>query len=113
MIIDCRTEADFEVLLQASHQRPVLLFKHSTGCPISRGAWMRFEQFAEGNDRYDCRRVLILEDRPLSDLISNRTGLLHESPQVILFHGGSAVWNCARHAINEANLVRQLAKLLP
>ena len=113
MITDCRSEADFDTLLRASQQRPVLLFKHSTGCPVSRGAWMRFERFAENNDGYDCRRVLILEDRPLSDMISNQTGIPHESPQVILFNGGSAVWNCARHAINEANLTRQLAKLLP
>lgn len=44
------------------------------------------------------------EDRPLSLAVAERTGVRHESPQVICLVGGKAKWHLSHHAITAAAL---------
>ena len=104
MIYSCKNEADFRTLLSDSKERPVLLLKHSTRCPISAGARMRFEQYAEEHADIPCWQVLVVEDRPLSLQIAVTCGVHHQSPQVILFHEGQAAWHASHSAINARQL---------
>jgi bacillithiol system protein YtxJ len=48
--------------------------------------------------------VLVREDRPLSLAIAERTGVSHESPQVICLVGGQAVRHLSHYDINAAEL---------
>jgi bacillithiol system protein YtxJ len=50
------------------------------------------------------REIVVQEARPLSDLVARETGIRHESPQVILFRNGKAVWNASHHGITAENL---------
>ena len=45
--------------------------------------------------------------RPLSQLIAARSGVEHESPQVIIFRRGTPVWNASHQDITAAALARQ------
>ena len=47
---------------------------------------------------------MIQEARALSDLVARETGIRHESPQVILFRKGEAVWNTSHHGITAESL---------
>ena len=46
--------------------------------------------------------------RPLSQLIAARSGVEHESPQVIIFRRGAPVWNASHHDITTDALARNL-----
>ena len=49
MMNTIRTEQELESLLEASKERPVLIFKHSNACPISGRAHEEVSEFLEGN----------------------------------------------------------------
>jgi len=110
MIQECRTDEDFRQLLANSQNKAVFLFKHSTACPVSRGACNRMEEYAESESKAEFWQILVRENKELAHGIADQTGVEHKSPQVILFRNGKAVWDCSHHAINERNLGRQLNK---
>jgi len=106
MITSCRDENDFAQMLRDSAERPVLLFKHSTRCPISARAHAEFTRFAEDHPWIDCREVLAIEQRPLSHYIAGQTGVAHQSPQALLFFGGSVVWRVSHYDITAGALLK-------
>ena len=52
--------------------------------------------------------VLVQEDRPLSLVVAERTGVRHESPQVICLVGGRAAGRASHREITAATLSRML-----
>jgi bacillithiol system protein YtxJ len=71
--------------IEVSNKKPVVIFKHSTRCGISR---MVLNQF-QNNADFDEDTVLLLyldllSHRDISDEISNRFGIMHQSPQMII-----------------------------
>lgn len=44
------------------------------------------------------------EDRPLSLAVAERTGVTHESPQVILLSGGRPSWHVSHRGVTAAAL---------
>ena len=97
---------DAERLLARSHERPVLVFKHSVTCGISAGARRRFESFVAGRGEGDAVFALleVQHARPLSNALAEVTGVRHQSPQAILLRGGEAVWDASHGRITEAAL---------
>lgn len=104
MVKECKTVADLDEIIRISATQPVFLMKHSSRCPISAMVIGTFTQYAEKETRADFWRVWVIEDRPISNAISERTGIAHESPQVLLFHGGKSVWHESHWGITEAKL---------
>lgn len=100
MITDCKNENDFKNLLAKSKEKPQMLLKHSTSCPVSRTAMAEFRRLATTNGEADLSVVLVIETRPLSAWIAEQTGVTHESPQVILLRDGEAVWSASHHHID-------------
>ena len=78
----------FAALLKQSAEKPVVVFKHSTTCPISAGAY-------EEMTAVECavNIVTVQTAREVSDEIEVQTGIEHHSPQVIVLRNGKAVWN--------------------
>jgi bacillithiol system protein YtxJ len=56
-----------------------------------------------------CIEVLVREDRPLSLAIAERSGVAHQSPQVICFEGGKAVGHASHYDITVAGLKKMVA----
>jgi bacillithiol system protein YtxJ len=111
MIRNCQTSQDFYELLTNSHQKPVFLFKHSTRCPISRGRWKLFQDYAGVGGGAEFWRVLVIEDRPLSLQIARETGVTHQSPQAILFHRGEPVWHRSHGSITKEAMAEALEQV--
>lgn len=105
-IMDLHTQADLETLLAGAGETPVLIFKHSTTCPISAAAHSEFVTAARGGELDGARvgRVRVIEERPLSLAIAQRFGVVHQSPQALVIRGGRAVWNASHHAITRQAL---------
>src|SRR5215813_8539831 len=104
MIIDLRQDHDLEQLLDRSRTDPVLIFKHSTQCPISTQAYEEFIDFAEGVPHLICSAVLVIENRKLSNAIAERFGVRHESPQALLVKDGRVVWHASHWSITSDSL---------
>jgi bacillithiol system protein YtxJ len=104
MVIQLRQERDFEQLLERSKTDPVLIFKHSTQCPISAQACEEFTQFAESAGGLVCGLILVIENRNLSDAISEQLKVRHESPQAIVIKNGQATWHASHWSITADSL---------
>jgi bacillithiol system protein YtxJ len=89
-------------LLDNSRQRPIVVFKHSLACPISAAAYREMQKL-DG----EVVLVEVQNARQVSRELADRTGIRHESPQVIVFRNGKAVWNASHydvkaHAVTKA-----------
>lgn len=89
-------------LIVRSKKEPVAIFKHSTTCPISAGAYREMKDLPGEIALIEVQRA-----RSISDDIGARTGIAHESPQVIILRNGNAVWHASHwkvtsHAVLQA-----------
>jgi len=86
--------------IEVSNEKPVVIFKHSTRCGISRMVLNQFQNNAE----FDEDRVLLLyldllAHRDISDNISERFGILHQSPQMLILKDEEIVHHSSHSAI--------------
>ena len=81
-------------LLDRSRQQPVVLFKHDTTCSISAAAYQELAQLPD-----DITLVDGAEQNDLAQHIAARTGIAHQSPQVIVFDDGKPIWSASLHDI--------------
>jgi bacillithiol system protein YtxJ len=96
-------------LLIKSGDSPVLLFKHSTTCPISAKAKKELEHFAQQKRGVVIAIIHVIEDRAVSNAAEEKTGVRHESPQAILVKQGEVRWHASHYAITEASLAAAVA----
>lgn len=101
-----------DAVLGANAGASVLLFKHSTTCPISASAHRRVAVFAEQSPAAAERLYLIkvIESRPVSNEIAARFGVRHESPQILLVRDGVCSWSASHGAIEGATFTRALGE---
>lgn len=101
-------------VLEYSKENAVLLFKHSTTCPISANAYQELQQFSRTDAANDVKIaiVYVIEDRPVSNEIAEQLQIKHESPQAIFLKNGQVLWHASHWKITEDALVKakQLAK---
>jgi bacillithiol system protein YtxJ len=82
-------------LFLSSNDGPIILFKHSLTCPISSAAYHEMQKMNR-----DVALVVMQNAREASNEIERRTGIRHESPQVIVLRNGKPVWNTSHWSIN-------------
>lgn len=92
-----------DVLELEKQQTPFFIFKHSTQCPISAQAKSEFEEFIESYDA-DYVAIKVIEDRALSNEVERKTGIQHQSPQVILLQGEQVLWHDSHRNITAKEL---------
>lgn len=102
------TAEDFAKVRDLSSERPVMLLKHSTRCPVSALAHRQFSEYAEeaASRGVECAVVLVVEDRDLSRQIADDLSVPHQSPQAILLRGGRVTWDASHRAVTIATLRR-------
>lgn len=81
-------------IFQKSHEAPVLVFKHSTTCPISAAAYRQIEGVEA-----DVNIIVVQTARGISNEIANRTGIRHESPQAIVLKDGKPVYHASHYNV--------------
>lgn len=106
---DLVSEQSFFELIEISKQIPnqlFAIFKHSTRCSISNMALYRMEKssfFEKHNIHFHF--LDILQFRPLSNLIAQKIGVEHESPQMLLIKNGVCIAHTSHSNINENWLI--------
>lgn len=87
-----------EELFARSNDAPVVLFKHSTTCPISAHANRQMLRLSRAVSP-EVALVVVQSARAVSKEVAERTGVRHESPQVIVLRGGKSVWTASHYDI--------------
>jgi len=101
--------SEWENVLQQSKEKPVLLFKHSTTCPISAAAYSEFTSLETEVDAY---LVKVIESRPVSNEIESDLSIQHQSPQAFVISNEKSVWNASHWNITEKNITKALEEVL-
>lgn len=98
-----------EDIVKESAEAPVLIFKHSTRCSISRMALKSFErEYAIEEGKAKPYFLDLLEHRDVSNEIASRFDVQHQSPQLILIKNGKAVYNSSHSDIDAATVKDKL-----
>ncbi|HLO12031.1 MAG TPA: bacillithiol system redox-active protein YtxJ [Pseudoneobacillus sp.] len=82
----------------------VFVLKHSSTCPISQAAFTEYEKFAQGHSDLDCYYLIVQDAGSLSNYISEKFNIKHESPQAIMFKNGNANWHASHWKITHSLL---------
>lgn len=95
---------------EISKKRPVLIFKHSTRCMISRMVESRLErEWTQADaDRYEIYHLDLLAHRDLSNAISKWSGVEHASPQLLIIRNGICIYNASHLDIHLADIIHTL-----
>ncbi|MGD9903189.1 MAG: bacillithiol system redox-active protein YtxJ [Vicinamibacterales bacterium] len=96
------SDADVDRLLAASHDAPVIVFKHSESCGAS---WMAEASLAGQRLPVPVHQVVVQRHRQTSALIAERLGIRHESPQVIILAGGRAAWHTSHAGVTRERVL--------
>ncbi len=92
-------------LLEESAPEPCILFKHDTTCPISAATYREMSQLSG-----DVALIDVGRHEDVAQELATRSGIKHESPQVIVWHDGEAQWSASLYEITSdavAEAVRQ------
>lgn len=86
-----------ETIDESSSLKPVIVFKHSTTCSISKMAMMRFE---DNNDLdLPCYYLDLLSYRPVSAAVAEHYSVHHESPQILVISKGECIYDASHFDI--------------
>jgi len=83
-----------------SETKPVLIFKHSTRCPISATALDRLERSYDGQASFQPYFLDLIAHRDISNAIADHYKIKHESPQTLLIKDGKVIFHSSHMAIN-------------
>lgn len=97
-----------EGVIALSHNRPQLLFKHSTRCGTSAMAKGRLERDAQLLGGLEVYLIDVLKERPLSNHIAQRLGEIHESPQLLVLHKGEVILVQSHFDVNASEVMEVL-----
>jgi bacillithiol system protein YtxJ len=95
-------------IINNSHEKPVVIFKHSTRCIVSRMALKQFENEFDLENQVDAYYLDLLEYRPISTEIASRFGVYHQSPQLLLIKDGKSVYDVSHSDIDAGELKGKL-----
>lgn len=88
-------------VIESSTEKPVLLFKHSTRCSISSMALSGFQRSWEGTpEEIDIYYLDLLSYRDVSNATALETGVIHQSPQVIVLKNKEVVYTATHSSID-------------
>lgn len=102
------TVDDLDTVLTRSYEAPTVLFLHDRWCPISKNAYKEMS----GLDAEAAAKTVLIDvtrGRELSQAIEERTGVRHESPQVLVLREGKATWHASHFAITAKAVSTALA----
>ena len=109
---ELKSQQDWEKCMEASADKPVFVFKHSTSCPISGAAHDRVKEYDNQNGRSgpDIYLVKVIESRPVSNQIAEDLGVQHQSPQIMLVKDKVSVWSASHHGVRGERMQEALEK---
>lgn len=102
----------YNQLLEDSTQKPWVIFKHSTRCPISSMALDRFmDSVSDIAEISNLVMIDVIDDRQTSLHVADELGVTHQSPQVIVIHKRKAIYDNSHNGIQGKTVFEILQKV--
>ncbi|MFF2483194.1 bacillithiol system redox-active protein YtxJ [Paenibacillus sp. NPDC058071] len=91
---------------EGSKNQPLVIFKHSTTCPVSANAHREFSEYLAEKplENADYVLVKVIESRPVSNQIAEDTAVTHASPQILFVQNKEKVWTTSHWAITKEHI---------
>ena len=102
---DVSTMDELDGWFARSHDETVVLFLHDYWCPVSTRAYDEMCQVAG-----DVALVDVAEHRDLTASIAQRTGVKHESPQVLILVDGASRWDASHFKVTAEAVSEAIAR---
>lgn len=87
-------------IVEESEEKPIVIFKHSTRCSISRMALKNFEREYSDENSASLYFLDLLNHRDVSNEIAQRFHVIHQSPQLLLIKNGQSVYDVSHSEID-------------
>lgn len=88
-------------IVSESEEKPVVIFKHSTRCSISRMALKNFErEYDFDEDEVTPYFLDLINHRDISNEIAHKFNVIHQSPQLLLIKNGKSVYDVSHSEID-------------
>ncbi len=100
-------------LTEALAAPEAVLYKHSPACWIGMIAHRQIRRFVQRHPEIPVYIVDVLAQRRLSDTISKRLQVRHESPQVIVVAGGKMIWSASHGQVRAESLAEAVGARNP
>ncbi|MCF6182981.1 bacillithiol system redox-active protein YtxJ [Lutibacter sp.] len=98
-------------ILSESKITPVLIFKHSTRCGISRFVLKNFEkEYDIPSEKLQLYFLDILTFRAISNEIESKFNVRHQSPQVIILFNEEVIYHASHQQI-DVSAIKDVLKL--
>ena len=104
--IPLTTEDQFLKILEEDQ---VAIFKHSTRCSISSMAKNRLERGIGDEQDMPFYYLDLIRYRSVSDLIEQKLGVRHQSPQLIVLKKGEVVYHASHSNISTENILASVS----
>ena len=95
-------------IITISEEKPVVIFKHSTRCSISRMALKQFENQYDAQENIVPYFLDLLKHRDISNEIAIQFNVQHQSPQILVIKDAKSVYNASHSDIDADDLKRFL-----
>lgn len=104
-------EKALEEAKERSASQPVIIFKHSTRCPVSHMALSRFERSWNDSEMQEVTPYFLdlISYRSISSKIAEDFEVQHESPQLLLIRGGKCTYHRSHSNISYKELQKELS----
>jgi bacillithiol system protein YtxJ len=97
----------------ASKDKPVMLFKHSTTCSISKTALNRLERNWKEEEVAGTKAYYLdlLSHRNISREIADQFNVEHQSPQVLIIQNEKSVYDTSHFDIDYASIKKEIERI--
>lgn len=98
--------SDLDEALDRSETQPVVVFKHSTRCPVSAMALRLFERDWDAPEpAFHLCFLDLIAYRSISNRVAEELGVDHESPQAIVIKNRRAVYHASHNDISAQSII--------
>jgi bacillithiol system protein YtxJ len=99
--IDLSSLNQLDIIVEASYNKTIAIFKYSTRCGVSRLILKRIEKdYDVSENEPDWYFLDLIQYRDVSNEISRRFNVHHESPQLLLLRKGEVIYHNSHSGID-------------
>jgi bacillithiol system protein YtxJ len=106
--VELKTEEQVDQIREESKLNPVLIFKHSRRCSISKTALDRLERNWKEDEMSHLKIYFLdlISFRAASDRIASQFDVEHESPQVLIIENGQSIYSQSHFNIDYTHILK-------
>lgn len=102
------SETEWTEALEASSESPVLVFKHSSACPVSAQANEEMSALA-ADAEVPVYKVVVQNHRAVSDAVEADLEVRHETPQAIVLRNRQPAFHTSHFDVTAETIREQLS----